>query len=78
MLYLNESDIRRSISYESMMDTMEDALRLFARGEYVMADRLAVPGGDTTMLYMPCFAGGFAQPADTDPDCYQESEKGTE
>ena len=60
MLYLNESDIRRSISYESMMDTMEDALRLFARGEYVMADRLAVPGGDTTMLYMPCFAGGFA------------------
>ena len=50
MLYLNESDIRRSISYESMMDTMEDALRLFARGEYVMADRLAVPGGDTTHL----------------------------
>lgn len=60
MLYLNESDIRRSISYEAMMDTMEEALRLFARGEYVMADRLAVPGDDTTMLYMPCFAGGFA------------------
>ena len=60
MLYLNEADIRSSISYEAMMDTIEEALCLFARGEYVMADRLALAGGDTTMLYMPCFAGGFA------------------
>ena len=60
MLYLNENDIRRSVSFEAMMDTIEQSLRIFAKGEYVMADRLAVPGGDTTMLYMPCFAGGFA------------------
>ena len=60
MLYLNENDIRRSVSFEAMMDTIEQSLRIFAKGEYVMADRLAVPGGDTTMLYMPCFAGGYA------------------
>lgn len=60
MRYLNESDIRQALSYEEMMDAVEEAFLLFAQGQCATADRAALTQGETTLATMPCFAGGCA------------------
>ena len=59
MLYLNEQDIRKAVTYQDMMEAVEEALHLFTMGECAMTDRTTAGCGDMTMLYMPCFAGGY-------------------
>ena len=59
MLYLSEGDIRRAVTYQDMMDAMKDAFHLFTTGQCTMIDRTTASKGGLTMLYMPCFAGGY-------------------
>lgn len=60
MRYLSASDIRQALSYQEMMDAVEEAFLLFAQGQCAMADRAALTQGSTTLAIMPCFAGGYA------------------
>lgn len=60
MRYLSASDIRQALSFQEMMDAVEEAFLLFAQGQCVMADRSALTQGKTTLATMPCFAGGYA------------------
>ena len=59
MLLLKEEDIRRAVTFEDMMEAVEEAFRLFTAGAYTMAERTTVSRDGLTMLYMPCFAGGY-------------------
>lgn len=59
MLLLKEEDIRRAVTLEDMMDAAAEAFRLFTEGKYTMAERTTVSREGLTMLYMPCFAGGY-------------------
>ncbi|MEF9942408.1 MAG: ornithine cyclodeaminase family protein [Lachnospiraceae bacterium] len=55
MLFLNKSDIEKSVDLNGMMDQIEEAYRIFASGEYYMPPRPTVVHKDKTLLYMPCF-----------------------
>ena len=59
MLYLQEAEIRRAVSRQDMMDAVEEAFRLFTAGQCAMTDRTTASQEGLTMLYMPCFAGGY-------------------
>ncbi len=59
MLILKEEDIRRAVTYEDMLDAVEEAFHLFTTGQCTMIDRTTASQGGLTMLYMPCFAGGY-------------------
>ena len=59
MLFLDERAIRRAVSFQDMMDAVEEAFRLFTAGQCVMTDRTTASKDGLTMLYMPCFAGGY-------------------
>ncbi|NLB08224.1 MAG: ornithine cyclodeaminase family protein, partial [Clostridiales bacterium] len=55
MLILNEHDLRKLVSWPQMIDFVEEAYRIFARGEFLMPDRLTVTRGRDTIAFMPCF-----------------------
>lgn len=55
MLILNEKDMRRVVNWSQMIDYVEEAYRIFSRGEFWMPDRTAVVRDSDTILYMPCF-----------------------
>lgn len=59
MIFLNEQDIRQAVTFEDMMGAVEEAFRLFTAGQCSMADRTTASQGNMTMLYMPCYAGGY-------------------
>ena len=59
MLFLKEEDIRSAVTYEDMMGSVEEAFHLFTTGQCTMTDRITASQGGLTMLYMPCFAGGY-------------------
>lgn len=57
MLGLSEQDIERAVSYNELVDAMEEALKTYAGGNFLMPDRMHVHAGENTLLLMPCFAG---------------------
>ena len=58
MLILNENDMKKTIRYEQVMDTVEDAYRIFQSGNFFMPHRPVISHGKNTLLYMPCFMDG--------------------
>ena len=55
MLILNERDMRRTVSYEQVMDKVEEAFRLVCGGDFYMPERPVIASGENTLIYMPCF-----------------------
>lgn len=55
MLFLNKEDIAKSVDLNGMMDTIEEAYRIFASGEFYMPPRPTIVHDNQTILYMPCF-----------------------
>jgi ornithine cyclodeaminase/alanine dehydrogenase-like protein (mu-crystallin family) len=59
MLYLSADDILKAVTLDQVMDSVEEALRIYESRAYVMPDRLAVDcGPGNLLLLMPCAAGG--------------------
>lgn len=56
MLFLNDQQIRASLSCEAAIDAVEKALAIQESGDFNMPDRLAVPCGGKAnqLLLMPC------------------------
>ena len=55
MLFINESDMKKSVTYQQVMDKVEDGYRIFAGGRFYMPHRPVIEHGKETLLYMPCF-----------------------
>jgi len=55
MLVLNEKDMKRTVSYEQVMDKVDHAFRIVHSGHFYMPERPVVTHGKDTLLYMPCF-----------------------
>lgn len=55
MIYLNSKDILSSITLDEIMDTIEEAYRIYTSNNFNMPDRIHVDNGNLTSLYMPCF-----------------------
>ena len=55
MLILNKQDMKQTVDYAEIMDTVEDAYRLFHSGDFYMPHRPTITHGENTLLYMPCF-----------------------
>jgi len=55
MIYLNSKDILNSITLDEIMDTIEEAYRIYSSNNFNMPDRIHVDNGNLTSLYMPCF-----------------------
>ncbi|MCL2873738.1 MAG: ornithine cyclodeaminase family protein [Defluviitaleaceae bacterium] len=58
MLILNESDMSKTITYNKVMDKVEDAYRIFQSGNFYMPERPVITHENNTLLYMPCFISG--------------------
>ena len=57
MLYLNSEDILKSINFKQVMDSVEDALALYEKKDYVMPERMNINCGENNiLLLMPCLA----------------------
>lgn len=55
MIYLNKKDILDLISYDEIMDAIEEAFHIYESKNFNMPDRIHVNHYDNTLLYMPCF-----------------------
>lgn len=55
MLLLNEKDIKALARPEELIDVVEQAVALYEKGDFQMPNRIGVPQGENTYLYMPCF-----------------------
>ena len=55
MIYLNSKDILNSITLDEIMDTIEEAYKIYTSNNFNMPDRIHVDNGNLTSLYMPCF-----------------------
>ena len=55
MLFINESDMKKSVTYRQVMDKVEDGYRIFAGGKFYMPHRPVIEHDNNTLLYMPCF-----------------------
>lgn len=58
MLFLNEKDILKCLSFEGCMDAIEKSYGTFYKNDYFMPPRPCIEKGDDTLLYMPCFIPG--------------------
>jgi ornithine cyclodeaminase/alanine dehydrogenase-like protein (mu-crystallin family) len=59
MLFLSGNDIRACLSYNEVMNSVEEALGIYEKGDFTMPDRLSVScGGNSILLLMPCVAEG--------------------
>lgn len=57
MLFLNTHDIMKALTFDEVMDAVEEALEIYEHREFVMPDRLAVNcDGKNILLLMPCVA----------------------
>ncbi len=57
MLFLNTHDIMKALTFDEVMDSVEEALRIYENRTFVMPHRLAVNcGGKNILLLMPCVA----------------------
>lgn len=59
MLFLNEREIMEALTFEQVMECVEEALRIYEEKTFVMPDRMAVHcGGNNLLLLMPCVSRG--------------------
>ena len=59
MLYLSADDILEALSFDEVMDSVEEALRIYEQGDCLMPDRMVIGCGENnTFLLMPCLSGG--------------------
>ncbi|MCJ7549827.1 MAG: ornithine cyclodeaminase family protein [Anaerolineae bacterium] len=57
MLFLNARDIMEALTLREVMGCVEEALRIYEDGTFVMPERMAVPCGEKDLLLlMPCVA----------------------
>lgn len=55
MLYLNEKNILDLVSFDEIMDTIEESFRIYENKDFEMPDRIHADYNNKTLLYMPCF-----------------------
>ncbi|MCC5909794.1 MAG: ornithine cyclodeaminase family protein [Clostridiaceae bacterium] len=55
MLYLNEKDISKCISFDDVMDAIEEAYKIYGENKFHMPPRIHKDYKNKTLLYMPCF-----------------------
>lgn len=59
MLYLNADDIMEALTFDEVMDSVEEALRIYEDRDFLMPERLVVNCGDNnSLLLMPCLSKG--------------------
>lgn len=59
MIYLNQKDILNAVTLDEMLDTIEESMRIYARKEFLMPQRMHVDEGQNVLLLMPCFTGDY-------------------
>lgn len=59
MRYLNHEAILSAITYDDIMDAVEEALLYYENRNYNMPDRFHYTHDNKTLLYMPCFSSGI-------------------
>ena len=59
MIILDRTQIEELIDLQQMMDQIEEAYRIFGKGEFYMPPRPSVEQDNKTMLYMPCYTKDF-------------------
>lgn len=57
MIIINENIVKKVISFDEIMGSLEEAFLTYDRGEFSMPDRIHVENKENTLLYMPCFTG---------------------
>lgn len=55
MIIINETLIKKVISFEEIMASLEEAFLTYESGNFSMPDRIHVENKGNTLLYMPCF-----------------------
>ena len=55
MIILNKEQIEALIEPNEIMDTIEEAYRIFGANEFFMPPRPVVEHENKTMIYMPCY-----------------------
>lgn len=55
MLILNQEDLLNAVTRNEIVDSVEQALRLYEEKNFHMPDRMHVDYGGNTLLLMPCF-----------------------
>lgn len=55
MIYLNKKDILDLVSYDEIMDAIEESFHIYESKNFDMPNRIHVNHHDDTLLYMPCF-----------------------
>ena len=55
MIYLNEEDVLKCIDFDELMDSIEEAYKIYESKKFNMPDRIHIDNNDLTALYMPCF-----------------------
>lgn len=60
MIFLNSEDIRKTITCVELMDKIEEAFHILARGDYFMPDRMSILYQNKNLLFMPCFTANAA------------------
>ena len=58
MLILNEKDMKKTVTYNQVMDRVEEAYRIFQGGNFYMPERPVIMHESNTILFMPCFMPG--------------------
>ncbi|MFW6140379.1 MAG: ornithine cyclodeaminase family protein [Acidobacteriota bacterium] len=55
MLILNQKDLMNAVTRNEIVDSVEQAVLMYERGDFHMPDRTQVDYKDNTLLLMPCF-----------------------
>ncbi len=56
MRYLNSEDIMKAVTYDDVIEAVEEALLIYKSGNYDMPHRFSHMSGENTLLYMPCLS----------------------
>lgn len=54
MLYLSKNNLKELLNYDQMIESIERAYRIQAKGSFIMPDRMHLHYDDNTLLFMPC------------------------
>jgi ornithine cyclodeaminase/alanine dehydrogenase-like protein (mu-crystallin family) len=57
VLVIGEQDILQGVSFEDVMKTIEEAMLLYEKKDFLMPARSHINYNDNTLLLMPCFTG---------------------
>lgn len=55
MIVLGKKEVKELADLEEMMDTIEEAYRIFGSGDFFMPERPVVEHDNKTLMYMPCY-----------------------